>query len=135
MGETSSRYSITGVTDTGVLNTSHFSVGSGAVTSGTGIAIGTSLFGGGTSLVLGGSLADEGYNFNYTASFSGHVFSDFGLSDGQVRTVTFDDGTGGQESIQWRVGSATVPEPSSLMVFGIGIAALTCRRKRTPIGT
>ena len=128
LGDSAYRYSISGAMDTGVLNVPSYSSSPNSSLTGTGYSIGTSYFGGTLSLLLSDSY--KGEFLNYTVFFSNTDLIDLGLSDGQTRLVTFDDGSGGRESIRWNIGSA-VPEPSLTLLLGLGALGHAARRRRT----
>jgi len=65
-----------------------------------------------------------------TAVFAGVSFADFGMLSGETITATWGDGDVGETATISTVTATAVPEPSSLLMFGIGVAALSVQRRR-----
>jgi len=117
-------------TDTGILSQDVFVVP--GILSGVGYSIGTSHTGDEVALILERSF--PGTTVNFSVYFPGTSLSDFDLTDGDFRQVSFDDGLGGRESISWTVTG--IPEPRSAFLLGIGMYALKLLRKRDdPLST
>jgi len=106
-------------TDTGILSQDVFV--SPGILSGVGYSIGTSHSGGEVALILERSF--PGASVEFSVHFPGASLVEFGLSDGDFRQLSFDDGLGGRESVSWTV--AVVPEPRSAFLLGIGMYGLS----------
>lgn len=110
--------------DTGILSEDSF-VFPGTL-SGTGYSIGTTHDNSEVALILERSF--PGSTVDYSVFFSGRSLLDFGLSDGDFRQLSFDNGFGGRESVTWTV--AVIPEPRSTLLLAIGMGALMLLRQR-----
>ena len=112
--------------DTGILSEDSIMV-LGGMLSGIGYSIGTTHSSGEVALILERSF--PGVTVDYSVFFPDTGLLDFGLSDGDFRKLSFDDGLGGRESVIWNV--TMIPEPQSKLLLAVGAGALLLLRGRT----
>ena len=130
---TTNLYTVPNLTDTGVMSSlpsSSLNYG-GIVENVTGIttSIGASSRFALTSILIGPGYT-SGSTIGYSVRWSSTSLASFGLSDGQSRTVEWDDGLGGRDSINWTVGATVVPEPSGVLLSLLGLGLLVTQRRR-----